>query len=70
MSNIDHVMKASAQADHAAKPIERFGGGFHAISPLSKSDTADGELEMPRSAETAFAAKPTPSAGRRPLFRR
>ena len=67
---MSNMMKASAQADHEAKPIERFGGGFHAISPPSKSETTDGELEMPRSAETAFAAKPTPSAGRGPFFRR
>jgi hypothetical protein len=70
MSNIDHVMKASTQAGHDAKPIEKFGGGFNAASPPSKSDPADGELEMPCSTVTGFAAKPAPPAGRRPLFRR
>jgi hypothetical protein len=70
MSNIDHVMKAPAQAGHEAKPIEKFGGGFNAASPPSRNDSADGESEMPCSNLTAFAAKPAPPAGRRPLFRR
>ena len=43
MSDIDHVMKAPMQADHEAKPIETFGGGFNATSPPSKSDPADDE---------------------------
>ena len=70
MSNIDHVMKAPTQADHAAKPIETFGGGFNATSPPSKSDPADYEEDMPCSTVTAFAAKAAPPACRRPLFRR
>jgi hypothetical protein len=70
MSNIDHVMKAPAQAGHAANPIEKFGGGFNAASPPSKNDPADDEAEMPCSTATAFVAKAAPPAGRRPLFRR
>jgi len=70
MTNIDHVMKAPASAGHEVEPIEKFGGGFNAASRPSKRDSADGESEMPCSKVTAFAAKPTPSAGRRPLFRR
>jgi len=83
MSNIDHVMKAPTQADHEAKPIETFGGGFNATSPPSKSARAPSpalaptrsssppaEADMPCSTVTAFAAKAAPPACRRPLFRR
>jgi hypothetical protein len=69
MSNIDQVVKASAQPGHEVKPIGAFGC-FNAASPLSRTDPADGKLKMPGSAATAFAAKPAPPAGRQPLFRR
>lgn len=70
MSNIDKVMKAPASAGREAKPVEKFGGGFNAASPPAKTDSADDETETPCSKVTAFAAKPAPSGGRRPLFRR
>jgi hypothetical protein len=69
MSNINQVMKASAQAGHEVNPIGAFGC-FNATFPLSRTDPADGKLKMPGSAATVFAAKPAPHAGRQPLFRR
>jgi hypothetical protein len=68
MLNIDQVMNVPLQIGDHAKPIETFGC-FYATPPLSKTDPADGEVEMPCSAATAFAAESTPPAGRRPLFR-
>jgi hypothetical protein len=70
MSDIDHMMKAFMQSDPEAKPIEKFGGSLSATPPISKNDLTDGESEMPCSKVTTFTAKPAPSAGRRPLFRR
>jgi hypothetical protein len=71
MSGIDPMMKASTQsAPEEAKPIEKCGGGFKAAPPPSKNDLADDESETSCSTATAFAAKPAPSAGRPPLFRR
>jgi hypothetical protein len=69
MSNVDHVVKASAQAGHEVKPIGAFGC-FNTPSPLSRTDPADGKLKMPGPAATALAAKPALPAGRQPLFRR
>jgi hypothetical protein len=70
MSDIAHMMKAPRQTASEAKPIEKFGGGFNATARASKNDLADDESEAPRSKVTAFTAKPAPSAGRPPLFRR
>jgi len=70
MSDVEHVMRAPAQASHEAKPIETFGGGFNEASPPSNSDPEDDEEEMPCATVTAFVPKTAPSACRRPLFRR
>ena len=70
MSDIGHTMKALRQTASEAKPIEKLGGGFNAAALASKNDLADDESETPRSKVTAFTAKPAPSAGRPPLFRR
>jgi hypothetical protein len=70
MSDIDHTMKASTQSAPEARPIEKSGGAFNATAPASKNDLADGQSKTQRSKVTAFTAKPAPSAGRRPLFRR
>jgi len=58
------------QSDPEAKPIATLGGGFNAAPLASKNDLAAGEPRKPRPKVAAFIAKPGPSGGRSPLFRR
>jgi len=64
------MMKARMLSAPEAKLTETFGGSFGAAPCPSKNDPAAGESEAPRPKATALVAKPGPSGGRRPLFRR
>jgi hypothetical protein len=70
MSDIEHTTKAFMQFAPEAKSIQTFGGSFNAPPIASKSDLVTGQPERPCKKATAFIAKPGPSGGRPPLFRR
>jgi hypothetical protein len=70
MSDINRTMKAPRRSASEAKPIERSGRGFNAAARPSQNDLADDESKTRRPKMAAFIAKPAPSGGRPPLFRR
>jgi hypothetical protein len=70
MSDIDRTMKPSTQSTPEPRPIAKLDGNLNAAGVYSKSDRTGGESDTLRPKVIAFTAKPAPSTGRRPLFRR